>query len=124
MQVKNIEHIRDFLKAFVAWASAGPDVQAIALVGSYARGAARDDSDIDLVILTDHPQKYLESTEWTEQFSTIEKHQIEDYGKLTSLRVWSQDGYEVEYGITMASASSFGKTLFCMKAAFKNLWHC
>jgi predicted nucleotidyltransferase len=98
--MKTIEHIRDFLDVFVAWASAQPDVQVVALVGSYARGTAKEDSDIDLVILTDYPQNYLESTEWAEQFGIIEKHQTEDYGKLTSLQVWYQKGYEVEYGIT------------------------
>ena len=54
--MRTVEHIREFLDTFVAWASA----QAMALVGSYARGAAKDDSDIDLVILTDRPQTYLE----------------------------------------------------------------
>jgi len=98
--MKNIEQIRDFLDPFIAWASDQPDVQGIALVGSYARGAARDDSDIDLVLLTDQPQKYLNDLKWIEHFSVIEKHQTEDYGKLTSLRVWYQNGAEVEYGIT------------------------
>ena len=98
--MKNIAHIREFLDAFVDWASDGADVQAIALVGSYARGAARDDSDIDLVILTDTPQKYFDNTKWIERFGAVEKHQTEDYGKLTSLRVWYQNGAEVEYGIT------------------------
>jgi len=28
----------------------------------------------------------------------VEKYQIEDYGKLTSVRVWYQNGMEVEYG--------------------------
>ena len=46
--MKTIEHIHDFLDVFLAWASAQPDVQGIALVGSYARGTAGDDSDIDL----------------------------------------------------------------------------
>jgi predicted nucleotidyltransferase len=99
--MKTIEHIRDFLDTFVAWASDRPDMQAIALVGSYARSAARDDSDIDLVILTNQPRNYLDNIEWTAQFGVIKKHQIEDYGKLTSLRIWYQDAYEVEYGITM-----------------------
>ena len=94
------DHIRGFLDAFVGWASDQADVQAIALVGSYARGAARDDSDIDLVILTDQPEKYLDSIEWVERFGRVEKHQTEDYGKLISIRVSYQDGAEVEYGIT------------------------
>lgn len=97
--MKNIEAIRNFLNAFVTWASARPDVQGIALVGSYARGAAKDDSDIDLVILTDRPQKYLDEIKWVKRFGNIEKHQTADYGKLISLRVWYQNGPEVEFGI-------------------------
>jgi predicted nucleotidyltransferase len=98
--MKTVEHIRDFLDRFMAWASAQSDVQAVALVGSYARAAARDDSDIDLVILSDQPEKYLEDLVWVEQFGEIEKHQTEDYGKLTSVRVWYEDNFEVEYGFT------------------------
>ncbi|HSL47236.1 MAG TPA: nucleotidyltransferase domain-containing protein [Anaerolineales bacterium] len=98
--MKTTEDIRNFLNPFVAWASEQADVQAIALIGSYAREEAREDSDIDLVILTDQPQKYLENVKWTERFGAIEKQQTEDYGKLISLRVWYRDGAEVEYGIT------------------------
>ena len=100
VEMKTIEHIRDFLDVFVDWASAQADVQGIALVGSYARGAARDDSDIDLVLLTDRPRKYLDELSWPEIFGAVEKQQTEDYGKLSSLRVWYQNGQEVEYGIT------------------------
>lgn len=98
--MKNTDHIRDFLNAFVNWASSQEDVQAIALVGSYARGEVREDSDIDLVILTDQPGKNLDDLKWIEHFGAVEKHPTEDYGKLTSFRVWYQNGYEVEYGIT------------------------
>lgn len=102
--MKTIEHVREFLDAFVAWASDQSDVQAIALVGSYARGAAKDDSDIDLVILTDQPKKYLDDLKWTERFGNVEKHQTEDYGKLISRRVWYRNGVEVEYGITVTNS--------------------
>src|SRR6266508_1177474 len=98
--MKNINDIRDFLDDFIAWASAQEDMQAIGLVGSHARGEVRDDSDIDLMLLTDQPQKYLEELIWIELFGVVEKHQSEDYGKLTSIRVWYQSGYELEYGIT------------------------
>jgi predicted nucleotidyltransferase len=100
MQMKSAEPIRDFLDAFVAWAADQPDVQGVALVGSHARGAAREDSDIDLVILIAQPQNYLDNIQWVERFGVPEKHQTDDYVKLISLRVWYQDGYEVEYGIT------------------------
>ena len=98
--MKKTEDIREFLNPFVDWASAQGDVQAVALVGSYARGEAKDNSDIDLVLLTDEPQKYLEELKWLEGFGSVEKHQTEDYGKLISIRVWYQNGVEVEYGIT------------------------
>jgi predicted nucleotidyltransferase len=104
--MKTVEHIRDFLNAFVQWASVQEDIQGVALVGSYARGAAQEDSDIDLIILTDQPQIYLADLIWIERFGVVEKHQIEDYGKLTSLRVWYQRGHEVEYGITVLDCTN------------------
>ena len=99
--MKTIEDIRKFLDAFVGWASSQPDVKGIALVGSYARSAARNDSDIDLVVLTDQISKYVEDMQWIELFGAVEKYQTEDYGNLTSIRVWYQNRVEVEYGITM-----------------------
>jgi predicted nucleotidyltransferase len=100
MQMKTTDHIRGFLDPFVGWAADQSDVQGIALVGSYARGSARDDSDIDLVILTDQPEKYLDEIKWAKRFGSVDKYQTEDYGKLISVRVWYQNGVEVEYGIT------------------------
>ena len=68
--MKTIEPTHDFLDAFVRWASTREDMQAIALVGSYARGAARTDSDIDVVLLTDEPQIYLEDIRWIDRYSS------------------------------------------------------
>ncbi len=99
--MKTIEHIRDFIDAFTQWATTQPDIQAIALVGSYARNAATEPSDIDFVILTGEPSKYLENPEWINQFGSVERQQTEDYGKVTSLRVWYVNGREVEYGISL-----------------------
>ena len=101
--MKRLERVRRFLEDFVAWVSVQPDVQGIALVGSYARGAAREDSDIDLVILTDQPQKYLDDLQWIERFGRVDRQQLEEYGRLKSLRAWYQDGREVEFGITIPS---------------------
>ena len=117
--MKNINDIRDFLDDFIAWASAHGDVQAIALVGSYARGAARDDSDIDLVVLTNQPQRYHEELKQIERFGTVKKYQTEDYGKLTSIRVWYQNGIEVEYGITVSATPNH--TLPLVQSSFANV---
>ena len=90
----------DFISSFARWASTQPDIRAVGLVGSHARNAANESSDIDLVIITDHPNKYLKQTEWTRSFGTVVRQQVEDYGMVTSLRTWYADGLEIEYGIT------------------------
>ncbi|MCA2001769.1 MAG: nucleotidyltransferase domain-containing protein [Chloroflexi bacterium] len=95
-----MDKIQRFLEELTIWASAQSDIQALALVGSHARGAAKEKSDVDLVLITATPRRYLENTDWTEQFGSVEKRQTEDYGALTSLRVWYADGREIEYGIT------------------------
>lgn len=98
--LKTRADIESFLEAVAAWAAGRVDIQAVALVGSYARDAAREDSDIDLVLLVDDPAQYLRNTAWTGQFGAVERQQVEDYGKVTSLRVFYQDGPEVEFGLT------------------------
>ena len=96
----SVNTIEPFLSALVAWASARPDVVAVLLVGSHARGAATETSDVDLVVLTDGPQRYSEDPSWADQFGAIERMRREEWGVVTSLRVWYEGGPEVEYGFT------------------------
>jgi len=69
-------------------------------VGSHARGDARPDSDLDLIILADDPINYIADPSWARRFGSIERHRIEDWGKVTSLRVWYEGGPEVEFGFS------------------------
>ncbi len=92
--------ITRFLEAVSDWAAAQPDIVAVGLVGSHARGGATPTSDIDLVIVVDEPARYLQAREWVRRFGTVAQTQVEDYGKVTSLRVWYAEGREVEYGVT------------------------
>lgn len=94
------ESFERFLDDFSHWAYEQPDIQAVALVGSYARNAATPASDVDLVILTQEPGRYLDDLAWTQLFGETRRRQREDYGRLTSIRVWYGDGREIEYGIT------------------------
>jgi len=94
------ERVSDFLGIFTEWARNRQDILALALVGSYARAAAGEDSDVDLVIISSRPEQYLADLSWAANFGVVERHQIEDYGNLTSVRAWYSDGLEVEYGIT------------------------
>jgi predicted nucleotidyltransferase len=98
--MSTLQQANIFIKHFTHWASTQAGILAVTLVGSHARNAARDDSDVDLVIITDDPRNYLTHTPWTAAFGSVAKQQIEDYGMLTSLRVWYEGGLEVEYGFT------------------------
>jgi predicted nucleotidyltransferase len=97
------DRVDQFLSAPAEWAATQPAIRAVALVGSHARGAALETSDIDLVLLVQQPQQYLEDRGWTERFGAVRQQQVEPYGKVTSLRVWYADGLEVEYGLTDTS---------------------
>jgi predicted nucleotidyltransferase len=92
--------IAEFLSAVATWGAGQPDVTGVALVGSYARGSATNASDIDLVVLTSCPGRYIQHTDWARAFGHVRQQQIENWGKVTSLRVWYEDGPEVEYGLT------------------------
>jgi predicted nucleotidyltransferase len=91
--------LESFLAQVKQWAEQQSDIKGVLLVGSYARGAARTDSDVDLIILTASPQHYLDSISFADNFGSVAKWEKEDWGRVTSLRVWYQDGFEVEYGI-------------------------
>jgi predicted nucleotidyltransferase len=95
-----IETVNQFLSDVTEWASNQPDIQTLALIGSYARNAATETSDVDLVLIVTDPNRYLQDTSWVQQFGTVKEQQTENYGLLISIRVWYTDGREVEYGIT------------------------
>ena len=57
------ETVNIFLSKVVSWASKQDSVLGVSLVGSYARGQARLDSDIDLVIISNEPAELLTKNE-------------------------------------------------------------
>jgi predicted nucleotidyltransferase len=56
--------IDEILSRIAAWARSRADILGLALVGSWARGTARYDSDIDLVILVSEPEKFRADVHW------------------------------------------------------------
>jgi predicted nucleotidyltransferase len=98
--MKKLIQTIDFIEDFMRWSTKRKDIRAAALVGSYAREEMENDSDVDLVIITETPQNYISNTEWIRVFGRPIAKKVEEYGKLTSLRVWYESGLEIEYGFT------------------------
>lgn len=86
------------------WAAERDDVRGVAVVGSWARDAARMDSDIDIVVLTDTPG-FTEAELWTRLLSG-EVIRLQQWGPLREVRVQRPSGIEVEVGIAPVSWAS------------------
>jgi predicted nucleotidyltransferase len=98
------DRVESILAVIVAWAAQRGDLWAVALVGSWARGAARDDSDIDLVLLTLDPLWFRQNDDWLSQLnwhsigSPIAEWQDADYGVVWSRHLRLVDGIKIELG--------------------------
>ena len=92
--------VSNFLDRVTDWVAHQPTIAAVALVGSHARGEARPDSDIDLVLLCTEPHVFLTETSWIHRFGEVRTCHTEEWGAVTSLRVYYTDGLEVEFGMT------------------------
>ena len=94
--------VQNLLKELKNWADKNNELDSLLLIGSYARNKAHQNSDIDLVLMLNNPEKYVNNLDWIKEFGEIEKHEIEYWGRVTSIRAWYKNGIEVEFGITSA----------------------
>jgi predicted nucleotidyltransferase len=97
---KMMKFSQTFLDKVKQWAETNPDIIGVALVGSYARNEARVDSALDLVLLASQPQNFINEPEWIKIFELVKSYEVEDWGLVTSLRVYYEDGLEIEFGLT------------------------
>jgi uncharacterized protein len=108
----NAEKVKIVLKEVTRWASHRTDIAAMALVGSWAREAARVDSDIDLMFLTDSPslfrldKKWIDEIQWAIIGGEIDDWQDQDYGVVWSRHVYLDDGTEIEFSFGSPSWAS------------------
>ncbi|MGN9775912.1 nucleotidyltransferase domain-containing protein [Micromonospora sp. H33] len=84
------------------WAAERGDVRGVVVVGSWARGAARMDSDLDLVVLTDNP-RYADADLWTGLLGGQVTRLAEWGPPLKEIRVRRPSGFEVEMGVVPVS---------------------
>lgn len=96
----NPAEIAGFLDDITHWAASRSDIIGVALVGSHARGAARPDSDVDMVILCNDPTALVDTSGWVSRFGDVLRVNVEYYGIVQSLRVFYRDDLEVEFGLS------------------------
>jgi len=85
------------------WGESEENILAIGLVGSYARNAAKEDSDIDLMILTKDPEIYVSNNSWIEKFAKVKEIKDEIWGQLKTKRVFFENELEVEFNFDKKS---------------------
>jgi uncharacterized protein len=92
--------VNDLLERVVGWARARPDVRALAMVGSWARGAERMDSDVDLVVVIDDVAPYVSGEAWISAFAGRSVIRTQQWGPLlTERRLLGPSGLEVDVGL-------------------------
>lgn len=97
---ESTKQLATFLNNLSAWAETRSDVVGLALVGSHARGAGRPDSDVDLVMLCVKPIALANRNDWVARFGRVREIISETYGVVRALRVYYENGLEVEFGLT------------------------
>jgi predicted nucleotidyltransferase len=88
-----------FLENFKEWSEQQTHIKGVAVVGSFARGDFHSNSDVDLTIISTNKDLTLEIIKNEFNFGNIESSTLEEWGILTSLRIFYDNDLEVEYGV-------------------------
>ena len=91
--------LQNIIEALRQWAQKETSIESVILVGSWARGTNRPDSDMDLCILTARREGLLAENHFPSLFGKVRRQQTEYYGACTSVRVWYEGGAEIEFGL-------------------------
>ena len=105
MNPNKLDKLLDLIKVF---AESNERIIAVGLCGSYARGNARADSDIDLSILVNDKLKF-KSTTWIETFDfdkineRLDFFEDKEYGRVWSRHVFLKSKIEIEFSFANIS---------------------
>lgn len=95
--------IEGFVSALKDFSAHDRYIECALLVGSYARGTNREDSDVDVILLTPNKPEMVRDQSFVRTFGKVDRRQTEYYGACTSIRVWYAGGLEVEFGLVEPS---------------------
>lgn len=94
------QEVETFVAGAAAWAAARGDLVAAAVVGSWARDGALEDSDVDLVLLTNDPTAYTEHEDWIGGLAPGAKLlRTGNWGAITERRLLLPSDLEIEVGV-------------------------
>ncbi len=85
------------------WAAGRSDVRGLAVFGSYARGDAGPESDVDIKVLTDDPDRFRAGHDWLREIafeSGIATVTAVDKGDWLQVVARLEDGLEMEFSIS------------------------
>ncbi|MEM2906282.1 MAG: aminoglycoside 6-adenylyltransferase [Candidatus Bathyarchaeia archaeon] len=106
MSSRSVAPFERLIARFTAWAQSQPDIRAAVIVGSQARvdHPADEWADLDLILVTADPDRYLSSTEWLENIGNpwlafLEKTAT---GEEWERRVLFEGGLDVDFAILSA----------------------
>ena len=97
-----------FKRLFLKYFREQSDVDGIAIVGSYARGAQRPDSDIDAAVFCREPQQYINDHSWLKQFGEAKETTPEVWGPVQTIRAFFKDDMERSAVRPRTDRSKFG----------------
>jgi predicted nucleotidyltransferase len=96
----DIKNKVDFLlNEFINWCKKQNEIIGVAIVGSFARGDFNADSDVDLVIISTDKMNTIDTIYSQFHYDEMIHHSIEEWGILTSLRIFYKNELEIEYGV-------------------------
>lgn len=93
-------NISNFLNEVGNWVKQNDNIDSVILIGSYATGEEREDSDVDIQIITSKPDLFINDESFADRFGKVIKTKKENWGRVTSIRFWYDNGLEVEFGIS------------------------
>ena len=97
----NSEQADSLVEGITHWARLEPSIRALALAGSWARGAAQPESDLDVLVLADPIEPWVQSDQWLRELAAmlgfrIDVVDLERWGVALSWRAWLAADVELE----------------------------
>lgn len=82
------------------WAASRADIVAVGVVGSWAKGMQREDSDVDFIVLTPHKATYTADDGWIAVAvgQVVPVVRRAEWGVLTERRLLLPSGLEIDIG--------------------------